>query len=455
MGLLISRFRKKKNAEEKLEDLTQKIQKIEEFQECEEEKLRQRVRQLVIYSAIIYVFILCVYIILDPVSGKKYIILTLVLSPIIIFLVRKLIIYYYKRKIIRNKIKIEVYKKDKQKILDDVMETETYKVAKRILEKYDVHYSSKKFTPPKISTPIPIPKPSSGPVTPYQSSMINTDLRKRTTRDIFFNQNSSQLVSAQKPPPTLVRPIISENKGVFDRILQKVVGDGPNDRFALICNGCGSHNGMALAEEFEFLSYRCAFCGYFNPARKQRPVVPRVLTLMAIKNSSDSDSSDEKKPLEIRELEDSESESKEDSPKKLIGEIKKDDAKNEKTEEASTTSKSEESHTPVQPSCSTTHDGKENADAIEKENIDVTDKEENKENEECMNSDGNQETNKEVAEVKGEVPEEKSGGKIGPEKTEDTNEPASDLGCPMEVDDDDENTCAELSSTVNKIALDS
>ncbi|KAI5698876.1 hypothetical protein M8J76_000889 [Diaphorina citri] len=69
MGLLISRFRKKKNAEEKLEDLTQKIQKIEEFQECEEEKLRQRVRQLVIYSAIIYVFILCVYIILDPVSG--------------------------------------------------------------------------------------------------------------------------------------------------------------------------------------------------------------------------------------------------------------------------------------------------------------------------------------------------------------------------------------------------
>ena len=40
-------------------------------------------------------------------------------------------------------------------------------------------------------------------------------------------------------------------------------------RYALICKQCQSHNGMALREEFEYVAYRCAYCFYWNPARKQ------------------------------------------------------------------------------------------------------------------------------------------------------------------------------------------
>lgn len=315
MGLLVSRFRKKKNAEEKLEELTQKIQKIEEFLECDEDKLRVHVQQLVIYSVVIFVLILGITYILDPKPGRKYIFALLLLFPFIIYVFRKLIIIYYKSKIVRNKKKIEIYKKEKQKIIDDVMETEVYKVAKRILEKYDVPYSSKRFTPPKPSTPIPIPKPSPGSITPYQPSTLNSELRRRPGRDLF---NQSQLMSAQRPvPPTLVRPVIPPTRGVFDKILEKFAGDGPSDRFALICQNCSSHNGMALQEEFVYLSYRCVFCGYFNPAKKQRPPIrPVVTNFMAIEGggASDSDSSSERKPtLQITELEDSESESREDS----------------------------------------------------------------------------------------------------------------------------------------------
>ena len=31
------------------------------------------------------------------------------------------------------------------------------------------------------------------------------------------------------------------------------MGDGPNNRYALICSQCHSHNGMALKEEFEYI----------------------------------------------------------------------------------------------------------------------------------------------------------------------------------------------------------
>lgn len=39
----------------------------------------------------------------------------------------------------------------------------------------------------------------------------------------------------------------------MDRVVEYLVGDGPSNRYALICKQCQSHNGMALKEEFEFI----------------------------------------------------------------------------------------------------------------------------------------------------------------------------------------------------------
>jgi len=44
--------------------------------------------------------------------------------------------WWYHRKIKRNEVKAEKLKKDKVSLLEKVMETETYKVAKEILDKY-------------------------------------------------------------------------------------------------------------------------------------------------------------------------------------------------------------------------------------------------------------------------------------------------------------------------------
>lgn len=59
-------------------------------------------------------------------------------------------------------------------------------------------------------------------------------------------------------------------------MVEYLVGDGPANRFALICKQCQSHNGMALKEEFEYIAYRCCYCFYWNPARKQRPTAPKL-----------------------------------------------------------------------------------------------------------------------------------------------------------------------------------
>src|SRR5581483_2517709 len=61
-------------------------------------------------------------------------------------------------------------------------------------------------------------------------------------------------------PPQTSRPILPQNRSIMEKLVDYVVSDGPNNRYALICNVCHSHNGMALKEEFEFIAYKCAYC---------------------------------------------------------------------------------------------------------------------------------------------------------------------------------------------------
>ena len=56
--------------------------------------------------------------------------------PGLIWGLRRLLTWWYHRKIIRDEKKLELLKQRKLKILDEVMEKETYKVAKEILDKF-------------------------------------------------------------------------------------------------------------------------------------------------------------------------------------------------------------------------------------------------------------------------------------------------------------------------------
>ena len=73
-------------------------------------------------------------------------------------------------------------------------------------------------------------------------------------------------------PPMPLRNIVPQERSTFDKVgvynvtpatllfnlilqfLDYVVGDGPGQRYALICSTCYAHNGMALKDEFEYIS---------------------------------------------------------------------------------------------------------------------------------------------------------------------------------------------------------
>lgn len=229
-------------------------------------------------------------------------------------------------------MKLQQLKEKKTKILDEVMEKETYKVAKQILDKFGTNQPS--VGRPSVplgaglgrqqpvggpghvdtsqlrrrQTPLAPPATTSPPST-LSTSLVSVSSPAGRVGPPSLGPPQGPSASAPPPPlpqsarppvvgglsrtapgPPLPRPILPRERGYLDKFVEFLVGDGPANRFALICRQCQSHNGMALREEFEYVAYRCCYCYYWNPARKQRPVAPRLPAAAAAASASDSSS---------------------------------------------------------------------------------------------------------------------------------------------------------------------
>ncbi|XP_069589289.1 endoplasmic reticulum junction formation protein lunapark [Ranitomeya imitator] len=323
MGALLSRWKAKPSTVEVLEKMEKEIQSLEEFQDKNQKLRKIWVGRLLLYSVLLYLltcFIVYLWYLPNGLTARLLIIIPFLLFPVIIWFTRTLLIIWFSKRTERNNDALEDLKAQKKKILEEVMEKETYKAAKLILERFDP--DSKKIK--ELETPAGIPN------TPRQGQ----DLRQRTAAQrnlsvstpVNTSQGTSQVpgmlaatpglqrdtsapggppertaqpglqsglvqrrpgspataisgMGVHPPGPPLARPILPRERGAVDRVIEYLVGDGPQNRYALICQQCFSHNGMALKEEFEYVAFRCAYCYFLNPARKTRPQAPRLQEL--------------------------------------------------------------------------------------------------------------------------------------------------------------------------------
>ncbi|XP_018575350.1 endoplasmic reticulum junction formation protein lunapark-A [Anoplophora glabripennis] len=317
MGIIIGKFRKKKSTYDILEKLEQEIVSIEEFGRSTEQTRKKIIGRFVLLAILVYVILaFALYIYYQRISTNQRLIcvIPLIAFPLIIWVIKRFLTWYYSRKIKKNEKKLVSLKDEKKKILDNVMETETYKVAKKILDKFGNDMC--------VSTPV-MNKPTAivpSTARPFQTGLrqrnigLHSTIRERlsiggpqtsfrarqlTASPIIANRSVSGLTSVVPrmgpvpgTPLPLPRSILPRDRTILDKMVDYLVGDGPSNRYALICKRCNNHNGMSLKEEFEYLSFRCCYCSASNPARKKRPTGPKFETspLRALPaNTSDSD----------------------------------------------------------------------------------------------------------------------------------------------------------------------
>ncbi|XP_072246687.1 endoplasmic reticulum junction formation protein lunapark-B isoform X3 [Leuresthes tenuis] len=322
MGALFSRWKTKPTTVEQLENLDKEIKELEEFRAKNQRLQKLWVGRLLLYSSILYLLTsLIVYCLYLPEEWLQRLAMALpfFIYPVLVWFIRKLLIFLFSKRTERNSDKLEDLKATKKKILEEVMETETYKNAKLILERFDPESKRKaelestpvrsQITPrpgqeirqrgvamrpipmgtpgPMVMTPPPGARPLLGPGgTPVEHVPLSAPggPPEKSTSSASFLQGAVPRtpyspisgVGMHPPGPPLARPILPKDRGAMDRVIEYLVGDGPQNRYALICQQCFSHNGMALKEEFEYVAFRCAYCYFLNPARKTRPQAPRL-----------------------------------------------------------------------------------------------------------------------------------------------------------------------------------
>ncbi|KAI8370125.1 hypothetical protein EDC96DRAFT_440112 [Choanephora cucurbitarum] len=180
--------------------------------------------------------------------------------PVIIYHVRKLLVWWYETRQKKEELQLAKLRKEQKEKIEDLKKRTSYYTTQSLLEKYDDALQKKK-------------KEEEQRQQQQQKKPVSMPVRHP-------NQPQQQQQQARFPmqPTPRMQPILPPTRTEpqwYDRIVDALVGDvGPETKYALICNHCYSHNGLVMKEEFDTIQYVCPHCKQFNPSRQSKHIVP-------------------------------------------------------------------------------------------------------------------------------------------------------------------------------------
>ncbi|CAH8557051.1 unnamed protein product [Schistosoma curassoni] len=287
----------KKSIVDQLEDIDDEILELESDRSNSIDSEKQFVFRLIFYSFIFFgLSFITVYYYYWPstVTGKVVICMIFAVYPFCVYFLKYIFRIMFTRRVNKTNEKLKKLRADKQKLLEEVMEKETFNKAQQILKRFDPLTFASIAVEQEKKTPKPVFGSMINLVTPHSEVRRRNNSGDKHLTPGFLGssltaQSSTPMVGSNQTlyskKPRLLRPLLPRERSIIDKVLDALVGDGPDKRFALICNECSSHNGMALQEEFEYLAFRCCYCNHFNPARSTR--LKTGLSTENIENTND------------------------------------------------------------------------------------------------------------------------------------------------------------------------
>ncbi|XP_065417963.1 endoplasmic reticulum junction formation protein lunapark isoform X4 [Chrysemys picta bellii] len=293
LALEVGRGKAKPSTVEVLEKIDKEIQALEEFREKNQRLQKLWVGRLLLYSSVLYL-ITCLIVYLwylpDEWTARLIMMLPFFAFPLIIWFIRTVLIFFFSKRTERNSEALEELKSQKKKIeveLPSAGASATPRPGQEIRQRTPAQRNVSAATPvspkqgsPKAPGPLAaspgLQRDASAPGGPPERTVAPALQSNVLPRRPGSPATSMPGMGLHPPGPPLARPILPRERGALDRVVEYLVGDGPQNRYALICQQCFSHNGMALKEEFEYIAFRCAYCFFLNPARKTRPQAPRL-----------------------------------------------------------------------------------------------------------------------------------------------------------------------------------
>lgn len=159
-----------------------------------------------------------------------------------------------------NNSELAELRTEKRNLLDQVKNKETYKDAVEILQRFGGNDRSfvTPVRPSAVTTPVTLDKKqmvtTSTNMTPNFKTPAARQLAMVTSNVSTLQQRLNAQQTPMNPNRSLVTPMNSHKrtpypivdntqKTVVDKMVDYLIGDGPANRFAMICQQCFKHNG--------------------------------------------------------------------------------------------------------------------------------------------------------------------------------------------------------------------
>ena len=175
---------------------------------------------------------------------------------LLLFLLYRAINATYDFRLKRLETKLETMQETQKAKLDELMDRTSFKATQRILDRY----ASPKAPPAKDERG-GAATPSGKQATPGAPGAQGAQGTPMAAAGAPMTPQAQ--VSGLRPLETVVTPHQRE-RTALDRVVDFMVKDGPNNRYALICRKCMAHNGLARPETVKTIKYRCPFCFTIN-----------------------------------------------------------------------------------------------------------------------------------------------------------------------------------------------
>ncbi|TPX73102.1 hypothetical protein CcCBS67573_g05630 [Chytriomyces confervae] len=250
-----------------LQDIDNEIQRIEEDMASFEAASHAVRSALLKYLGAVYAAFLAAYFtVMSPAEDTLLVWIAkaavLALFPVGIYYSRKLVDIWYKAKLRSSSRRLDTLRATQKIKIEELKKKTGYYTTKTLIDKFD--------TPPK-----PIPKlnsPGKG-LTPARTP-IKPNVNMPSNSPHLLNANAAMQTPNMNGVGGLKVNLTPSNRDAratpsstwFDRVMDAVVGgeEGPQNKYALICQSCFVHNGLVPPEQYNDIKFKCMACGHLN-----------------------------------------------------------------------------------------------------------------------------------------------------------------------------------------------
>ncbi|KAJ3057033.1 hypothetical protein HK097_001517 [Rhizophlyctis rosea] len=286
-------FKKKEEEdwEKLLADFDAKIRKAEVRISDLGVRERRVLYAFLLYSVPIYGFYLLIYFTFFRTNTEDWQLWLAKTSPVIIgppllYTIRRFVRYYYTNKRRHEVVELENLKVKQKEKVEELKKKTAYYTTKGLIERYDVPPGGAKQGSQTPKKPQQGPLNPNGPrgsspgqqqqfqppqqhAGPHQQQQRQGGSPQQGQPPFGGNVNAPPQLEQRRSEVTMSPPA---QKGWLDKVVDVMIGDsdGPQSKYALICEECFKHNGLVPPEAYSTAKFRCMQCNHLNAPKNYK-----------------------------------------------------------------------------------------------------------------------------------------------------------------------------------------